>query len=548
MEVQVTSTSLTEKEGAKLRELLAKRFTKTTYSPDLTNTVKVLVVNLQDEAKHWLKSKKFMFVVAYRPEILVIDYHDVCKTAENAIDRKPIISLPRVRAFEKLTISLCRLEDDLSEKIHKLITSQGGTVITHLTNETDIMVSMMAEGKRFEAANQWELPVVSPDWCFDSHERGLPLNPVFYKLQKNVTDVARFFNFEDDSTRVGSETTVKTYKLGKRNLACDWDKLKEWKNGEASRRLEEYIVNKNFNKDLISQKDGEGDLQVDGIENTNRNSSIGNTDDSITILNSSDSDTNKMKHSIDDDAEDEVVVLKKKAKHGGLWNPLNKKNRNAGVKLEMNKALIKKEEQKGPIFRGMVFKTIGFQIEEERKLRKVIARFGGRVISYDANDEPTFTVVSFKSELKVEGRNIITELAIERFIFNEKVDSGDDLWCRPFYLPGDLSMNDVRSALLPFSDTTTNAGQKLLVSITGFEGTDLSHIERLLTLKLNKWVQFEPVFSQKCDILIDGHASTTANSTGRGRKQQMAQRWGTPLVRVEAFCEHVRELGESGVV
>ena len=531
-ELVVTSTALTEAQTKKLEVALQENFSMVRYSADLTSEVQILVINKSDPFKHWLKSKKFMYVTTYRPDVRVINFDDVCNRKKEHTSAS-LLKIPQVTPFEGLQISLCRLEDGLLEKIHSVIESNGGKVIHHLTNETDVMVSMVAEGKRYEAALKWGVIVVSPDWCYDSMDRGLPLNTKYYKLLQNMAGVETKLNYEGEEDRTGSERVVKTYRLGRRADACDWEKLKEWRDNEHARKLEDYIKSKIDNTEH----------KKDSVGTANKNSSDDTNEENYTVLDDNTTDFNSSKRDISQldlvEDEDKVVNIKKVGKAGELWNSMMHKDKKANLKFANMKTLQNNtREPKCPILQGLKFKTIGYSSTEDEKLAKVIAKFGGKITT-DPEDEVNFTVVNFKYNKVVHGHNLITELAIERFIFNEKVDAGDYLWCKPFFIDETTPVSAFTEKFF-ISGGETGKAVKVKVSITGFEGTDLSQMERLLKEKLSPWVEFRQTFSQACQLLVVGLSGHT--NTGRLRKQQLARRWNIPALLVEDFFTKVLEL------
>jgi hypothetical protein len=528
LEVVVTSTALCEEETENLKDVLENYPERTRYSADLTSEVRILVVNKGNQQNDWIKSKKFMYVTSYRPDVRVVDFKEICNFQKYC--KVSLLTFPQIKPFDNLTISLCRLEDDLLDKIEKIISQNGGTVIHHLTNETDVMISMIAEGRRYDAALSWGISVVSPDWCYDSVDRGLPLNTKFYKLSKNVTDYVKKLNYENEDDKVGNEFTVKTYQLGKRDQACDWEKLKEWRDHEQDRKLEEYIKIKFTNKNKHKK----------GDENNSEN-------ESYTMLNTSLDLDLGLKRKIDelenDASEDTIVKIKKKSKVGEFWNSvLHKQNLENGGKFKNQNVFIKKEVTKGPILKDLKFKTLGFTASEESKLIKVISKFGGTVIDDDTSDDSVdFTVVSFKYNKPVEGENMITELAIERFIYNERVDLGNYLWCKPFTISADNTITEFRHFMFSKKPELHSSTKKITVSITGFQGTDLSQVERLFKERLSQWLDFHPIFTKQSELLVIGPSCQASVSSLR--KKQLAQRWQIIAISVEEFFARIVEIG-----
>lgn len=518
----VTSTGLAENEMKNLQNILQMWCPQIKYSCDLTSEVEMLIIETLDKEKRWLKSKKFMYVVSYRPDVKVIDYRDVCRLENNP--NTTIFSVPQIRPFDTLTISLCRLEDGLAEKTQEVIEKNGGKVIHHLTNETDVMISMVAEGRRYEAALDWGISVVSPDWCYDSVDRGLPMNTFYYKLLSNVTGVMKKLNYENEDDKVGSETMVQTYHLGRRDQACDWNKLKDWRDREQERKLEEYIRTKMYDTKSNSSFDDATLLNADhGLESSHLK--------------------RKVAQITDGPDQDSVVKLKRVNKTDGLWNSVLQKPTGEKPALAPKRPDTRRMVSRGPILQGLKFKLLGYSTEDERKLNKVIAKFGGETITTE--DFPVdFTVVNFKYNLPVTAHNPITEFAIERFIYNERVDSGDYLWCKPFAVDTDMEVDKFRTALFTHSRDLQQSQNKIRVSITGFQGTDLSHIERLLKEKLSKWIEFQPVFSNQCETLIVGLSSLPglSSKSNTSRKLNWARRWNVHVLLVHDFFNLVVRL------
>ena len=566
MDLIVTSTALTENDINQLKLIIDGNCPNTKYCSDLTSDVKVLVINQNDPQKHWLKSKKFMYVVGFRPDVKVIDSNEVFKFYENNQIDFSFAMFDQIKPFASLSISLSRIEESLLDKIKKVIETNGGKAVDHLTNESDLMISMMAEGKRFDAAIKWGIPVVSPDWCYDSIERGLSLNFTFYELLTNVTGLEKKYSFRDENDKVGSESLVKTYNLGKRDRACDWDKLNEWKAGEHVRKLEEYIRNKNVK---TNREKSNREIR----ENSKSNNSFTSNDDSYTVLNESSEIDINLKRKIDllskndesDDKEDKIVKVKRKNLGNGLWDSFIHKEKQEASKPILNKFQNKEEKRKGPILGGLKFKTFGFSNDEDRKLNKIIKKFGGEMFPFESSVMVNFTVINYKYNGEINDFvNPITEFAIERFIFNEKVDSGDYFWCKHFTIPESLEIEQFKQSILQIEDDgNDNDGgkdedkeeindkkdKKLQVCITGFQGTDLSQIERILQNKLSKWVEFNQTLTQKCELLVIGVNNTpTVWKVGSAHKEHMANRWNIPVLLIEDFHSRVLDINNKSYI
>lgn len=512
MEQALTSTSLTESQTKKLVSYIDGKYPgMVKYSPDLNQEVKFLVIDCNDLKKGWLKSKKFMYVVSYRPDVRIVDYEELIKKNTS------ILKILQIRPFQNLVISLSRLEDSLMHKIEIAIQENGGTVKHHLTNDTDVMISMIPEGKRYEACLEWGIHVVSPDWCYDSIDRGLPLNSYYYRLQNNVTNYMTKFNYENEEDTVGNELVVKTYQLGKRNQACDWEKLREWREKESDRILEEYIKTKIDYDNKFGSKDANQTLINETYEELNSKRKL------IEIADKE-----------DDEEEAVVVKIRKNTKPNKAWN---KVFNGAQVKEKLvQKKTETKNKKKGPVLQGFKFELQGYDPHSEAKLKKVITKFGGIVLDEGNVD---FVVVNFKSNIQGSKPKMITELAIERFIYNDVIDDYNHFWCTPFHIDTKLQVSEFRKSLCLYEESLKD---KIKVAITSFEGTDLSHIERVFNEKLFHWIEFQPVFNEECDLLVVGPGVRESYSTHMTTKKKLAKKWEIPIMSLEKFNKKVLDL------
>lgn len=536
----ITSTGLSDTEKSELELIVRERYANTTYSPDLTTDVKVLVINKRGSHNIWLKSRKFMFVASFRPDIKVIDLREICDSDNFG---KDISELASIKPFENLKVSLSRLEDGMLDKIRLIINNNGGKAVSHLTNDTDVLISMVAEGQRYVAAVKWGIPVVSPDWCFDTLERGLPLNTVFYKLSTNVTNIVRRLNFENDEDKVGSEFYVKTYQLGRRDQACDWEKLKEWRDKESDRQLESYIK---------SRVQSDPQCSIEGAVLPTNVSLSANND-------------LKRKFGKGDTDEDDIVKIRKSTKTDALWDSVIKKKKPKSVESALSspdllkRMMMKKKEvivkdtkqekkpiiaPKGSILGAYTFKLEHYTDDERHKLQKVISKFGGKITEDESPCD--FKVINYKFNDVITdtcSRYVVTEFAIERFIYNERVDFDQCLWCKPLIIPA-FTTKEFRIRILQESVDTVKSEKKVKTCISGFQGTDLSQIERIVKEKLENWVEFSPIFDKSCELLVVERLSShhvSSPITNSVRKQNLASKWG---VRVLCFNDFLKNLLE----
>lgn len=527
MVTKVTSTCLSEGERSLAIKALRVLYPDIEYVGDLSHEVNVLIVNPSASEKSWIKSAKFQYAVSYRPDIIVMSLEAVLellkKRKTNPNMKTPmILELPSIKPFDGLKVSICRLEDKLEDKITNMVERNGGIVATSLATDTDLMISMFSEGKRYETALKWEIPVVSPDWCYDSVERGLFLNPKWYILPDDFTGIVKKIDIDGDEDK--NERTVKIYKMGNREEACDWEKLEKWNKQKEKFRLEERV--------RLMLKEGIGKEDTKSFDNLSvnlkRNRKVQREEN-----HSDDYDDD------DDDETERIVNMKRFQKGRSKMRTLMTKRISEPIQKslfigEQFSPLEKKETSfNGALFQGMKFKTIGFTDEETNKLKRVLAKFGGQVIP---NGMPNFTIVNFKFNDSVDEPNCITDLAIERFLYMDSIEYIDGLWFRPFSINTDLDISTFRKS---FMGTSLRPG-RITVSFTGFKGSDLLHLERLVKERFQMWFEHRENFSKEVEVLVYNSKRKRVSPTSHsGRKLELAKKWKIRSYGAEQFFNKV---------
>lgn len=524
MVTKVTSTGLTEDERDLAVRALSVVYPGTEYSGDLSHEVSVLIVNPSSVEKTWIRSAKFQYVVSFRPDVNVVSLECVLELVEK-VQRNPkmkirtIMDLPSIKPFTGLKISICRLEDEVGDKITSLVQKNGGTVSTSLATDTDLMISMFSEGRRYETALEWKIPVVSPDWCYDSVERGLFLNPKYYILTDSFTGYVKKVDFDCDEDKI--EKTVKIYKMGNREDACDWEKLKEWHAQKAKFKLEErvrLVLQDGIDKDeKTSFKDLSVDLKRNRKVRRQINDSKGESDD--------------------DDDEERVVKMKR------FHKDKSKMRMHTWAKSEpIQRSLVvatmpdidnTQSPTNGPLLKGMNFYVVGFEQTERNKLQKVLSKFGGTTTQ---TAPATYTIVNFKYNTKVEEPNCITDLAVERFLYLNSVKLDKRPWFKPFTLN---TQKDIPSFRKSFMGTAIRPG-RISVCFTGFKGSDVLHLERLVKERFHMWFEHRENFSRDVELLVFNAEKQRVSPTSHtGRKLELARKWQIKCLDAEHFFSQV---------
>lgn len=518
----VTTTCLGEEE----RELVINSLTmlypgNIEYSGDLNSKVNILVLNPTSDDKSWVKSHKFQHVVQYRPDILVVSLESILLLVRGkkklGFEVPMVFDLPVIKPFAGLKFSISRLEEDVSHKVRTMLESNGGNVSTSLTSDTDLMIAMYAEGKRYQTALEWKIPVVSPDWCYDSVERGLFLNPRYYFLTQNFTDLVKKFQGEGDNI---TESMVKVYKMGNRSEACDWDRLKDWNNSRKKFNIEERVRSKmklhGSNNESETKKDLKRNRRL--FEETEDNSDDENTHNR--------------------EIEERTVNIKRSivGKRGLQTYTARKSITNSFLAHEpQERKLIKKEsDQMLPLFHQMTFKVLGFSDVEKYKLEQILNKFGGRITQ--TSEEPVhYTIVSYKNNQLPAIENCITDLAIQRFLFHNKLLDDNYLWLKPFRVDESTTLTSVRNTF-GLSEST----EKIRVCLTGFQGTDMAHLELLLKERFVDFFDYEVNFDKTCEILVlNSENKQITNSLHTRKKLELSKKWKVKCLSAEHFFNSI---------
>ncbi|VEU24170.1 DEKNAAC105423 [Brettanomyces naardenensis] len=514
--MKITSTLLTETERSNLVKILAKILPCATYSSDLTSDVTILVAN-PSRSSDWLQSRKFQYVVQYRPEVSIVKYEGILTCYEGWLRGEEddstkgdgiLDSLTSVDVFEGLKVSISRLNESLDsesvDKLKELVEKHGGQVSESLSSDSDVLVSTIPEGRRYTKAKEWEIPIVSPDWCFDSVDRGSALGFKYYTL-------------------------VKKYGKGRKSDSCDWDKLKAWREkDEEDRNIRRAKLEAALEGKRTGKRKSENEKKKKGEDYEERDLKVAKIDVKDRIWNSimREASIGKVREG---DGEDDGWETEQKVGLGEAETGSNE------FKL-LDRGMISSQNQEHPkresdplLFSGLKFSLYGFKEEEERILRVVLKEYGGIVA---AGGEVDYVIISSeKNEDPNLGGRVITEFGIERCIYyHGRKALEDEKWSRPIFLRSDVEVSDFREAL-----GLEKVDKKIQVAITGFKGIDLSEIERILRKKLVKGFEFCEMFNRECEMLIVGEDGGDSSV----RKVRMGRKWG---VRMVGWGEVVRGL------
>lgn len=482
------------------------------YCNNLMSDVNVLIVGDRNTDKYRFSAQKRFDIVFIKPEAIV-ELHEKWISGENILNlssaatmsSKTLASgylrfIPRMPIFEGLTICLSRIPSPSNNsggsgggkvpskaELAEIINLNGGNSTDSLTIHTSFLITTERSGKRFEKAIEWKIPVVHPNWVTDSLRRGASLESDYY----NVT------LFKDYS------------KIGK-GACLIWNELKEFSHKHSSiggsanqnnstskkRRLvtddaEDSTLRKLFTvpQDIDEEEDEEEDVgDFDEIRQTKVNSTSLSAWDSI--INNFNKPTASQ-------------ILGNNTKRTKLSNETkiakNKKQSASKPKADPQK------NDKRLLFKGLKFSIFGFDSIKSSTLTKIIKSHSGEanvilneieslfetdyiVIPHSLLDEDIMSKAQLLS--KQNKYLIVTEWFIERCLYYNEIKY--DIWGQPLTLNKQIREN--RSA------TTEEVG-KLQVSISGFSGIELLHLEKLLA-SLDHLITFNEKLTKNTHLLL----------------------------------------------
>lgn len=545
----ITSTSLTASQRSNLTKILNKLYPKQiNYFDDLIQDINILIINTNSEDNLnsdkiiekfeyeklsppvYPQSKKFQYVIKFRPEILIISYNSILIEYNSWINGdfiKPLNELPVLKIFENLLISISRLNENLTLILTDLIESNGGKLSTSLNSNTFALITNFQRGKRYDMSIKWEIPVLSPDWVIDSVEReGL----LFFNYYRLVRENGK--GFKDDS--------------------CDWSALREFKakrsedqkiaNALKKRKLEdpdeeeEEVNHERDNDD--DEKEKERSMRVSKkILNQNENvwTSIMNNIKTTTISGNIDKDNN-------DDHDDDDDLNQDKFKVEKISYVDEKENLNS-KKFEMNENQDNNNNNSNELFKSLKFKFLKFDSKQSKILSKVIKSHKGEVYENDSNSDSdsVITVINSskvtKDDIEIINNNnnkgdVITEFGIERCLYYNKL-LFNDKWSKPLIFKND-NINEIRKSLGLIENN-----EIINISITEFKGIELTHLIKLININSN-FIKYNEILNKKRDLLIvnfnsNNYNSNKINEIYNNEKIKFCKNWKIKCISIENF-------------
>ena len=175
-----------------------------THKLDLTSDVTHLIVGS-------ITTPKYRYVAKDRPDIKVLKPSWIEAVRQSwmeggDVDVSALEHEHRTPAFSGLQICVTGFDDiEQRNNIAFVAEEQGATYHGDLTKVVTHLIARKAEGKKYEAAKQWELHVVSLKWYEDSLLRGMALDEKLYdpKMPLQEQGVGAFKQYPRPRTSLG---------------------------------------------------------------------------------------------------------------------------------------------------------------------------------------------------------------------------------------------------------------------------------------------------------------------------------------------------------
>ncbi|XP_066905293.1 DNA topoisomerase 2-binding protein 1 [Halyomorpha halys] len=166
--VVICTTNLNTEYKAEIKKLVG--FMGGIYSDQLTLAVTHLVADKITS----ICSGKYEKAVHNNIPIVKSDWILKCWELSKMGQKAPEAIGFRLPPFQGMHITCSNLSQVAKKKLHILIEANGGIYLRTLElNKTVVLVIGDPEGKKWQHAQQWEIPCVTPSWIYESVERGV---------------------------------------------------------------------------------------------------------------------------------------------------------------------------------------------------------------------------------------------------------------------------------------------------------------------------------------------------------------------------------------
>ncbi|KFY82197.1 hypothetical protein V500_10740 [Pseudogymnoascus sp. VKM F-4518 (FW-2643)] len=436
---------------------------------DLTSEVTHLIVGEYD-------TPKYRYVAKERPDvkILTVGWIEAIRQlwiSDKHIDLEALEAEHTLPTLATLIVCMTGFEDSAERtNIINLICSNGGEYHGDLTRSITHLIASRPEGKKYKFAKDWKIRLVSAEWLYDSIQRGMILDENLYHP-------------ETPAEERGKGACVR------RNVASPLGKrLRENEAVEDGTRK----LRRTLSKKLTSQNEVVwGDIVGGSSTLLNKNANSGQAPPGIP----GDGQTSQRASS------DELILT-------------------AGMAQTSEPISVKRAA-----FSQCRFCIHGFEPRKAKTLSRHLLSHDGDVREIDdwPVDGPPFkNYMLVPHDFAVAGLPLIPE--------NTPVVT--EWWVERCLEANECLKHSASYFDLPFSSTSIDGFNKLIISTTGFTGFHLLHLSKAAAIM---GATYDEYFSEKTSVLI-----CNATQQIRVEKLQRAKEWRIPVVSIDWLLESIR--------
>ncbi|ODQ67523.1 hypothetical protein NADFUDRAFT_40676 [Nadsonia fulvescens var. elongata DSM 6958] len=446
-----------------------------TCREDLRNDVMYLIVGARHTPKYEYATKNRFDIKFLTPESIT-SLHEKWINGYDITNIEDELAKHKLPVFQGLLITCTNITDNNQrQEIISLVESHGGKFLSDLTKTVNVVISpVKREGAKYEWAQKWNIPIVHPNWARSSINVGASLEVSNFSLNIDPRDMFTGITPRNQSNRG--------------LLSTRFDDDEE----EHSAQL---MLPDNHLKVKVNEK---------------RKRSSNKVWDDLMEVADAEVDSFTTKGFVDKWKDDIIDVDESKIK--AIEEEIDKHDDSKTILTNIEE---KAKSAKRGIFSGLIFQFYGFDTDQTSKLTHVVSTNGAFVFDIRKtllhSEDPTHIIINslasrntYNELLEVVPNSLIipkikTEWFIERSL--EKRKCIDDIW-------GDF----IKVKPIP-------AFKNILISVSGYCGTELLHLERLISLI---GANFDPIFTPNNNLLI---------STKNSRKLLFSRQWHIPAIR-----------------
>lgn len=150
------------------------------HKTNLMTDVTYLIVGSRETEKYEYAARHRGDMTFLVPEYLPKLY-ERWSEGEELEDIEVELQKGKLGVFERLNICFTNIAGSREDLIN-LVKENKGEYFPDLTRRVTHLVSLTKTGKKFQYGKKWGITIVSPDWLFQSAERGACLDPIYYSL------------------------------------------------------------------------------------------------------------------------------------------------------------------------------------------------------------------------------------------------------------------------------------------------------------------------------------------------------------------------------